>query len=115
MPYQPHAQFDPSLIFRGITGAGESLGAGIADFRKRREQAEAQLAGSFAPFTTLRNANLLSDQEISEFNKGNANQRHALITAATPRLLQNFQTERERNDNSYKSGLVSHYSRGFKY
>lgn len=102
MPYAPQSHFDPSLIFQGIAGAGQSIGSGIADAKKKREEAEAQMAGSWFGFNTLSQANLISDEEKTKFLSGNANQRNAIVMSATPRLLQKFQEKKEANEQAYR-------------
>lgn len=99
MPYDPKTQFDPGLILEGIGGLGKGIGAGLADMRKRREEAEAQMAGSLFGFNTLKTAGLLSDDEERKFHEGNANQRNAIVMAATPRLVNAMQEKRLAKEN----------------
>lgn len=98
MPYAPGEHFDPSLIFRGPAMAGEAIGGGIADMLKKQKEAEAQAAGSLIQFQTLKNAGLLSPEEETMFHNGNANKKAAIVTSATPRLLEKFRTQKEQND-----------------
>lgn len=54
------------------------------------------MAGSLIAFNTLDRANLLSDDEKTQFHTGNANQRNAIVTSAMPRVAQLFQTAKEK-------------------
>jgi hypothetical protein len=87
MPYDPQTQFQPGLISQGFQG----LGQGVSDMIKKQKDAEAQMAGAQIHFDLLKKSGLMSPEEITQFNTGNANQRNAIVTAAAPRLLQKFQ------------------------
>lgn len=96
MPYNPQEQFDHRLIFNGIAGGGQNLGEGIADLQKKRKEAEAQAAGAMVQFQTLKQAKLLTPEEETNFLNGNANKKNAIVTSATPRLMQFLQTQKEK-------------------
>lgn len=88
--------FDASLIYRGLAGAGDNIGSGIADLIKKQKQSDAEMAGAMIHFNTLRQAGLLSPEEITEFNNGNSNRRNAIVMAAVPRLAEKFRTDQEK-------------------
>lgn len=88
--------FDARLILQGLAGGGENIANGITDMIKKQKQSDAEMAGSMIHFNTLRQAGLLSPEEITDFNNGNSNKRNAIVMAAVPRLAEKFQTDKER-------------------
>lgn len=102
MGYAPGTQFDPSLIFKGISGAGESIGGGISDLIKKRKHEEEQNAFNQTAFQTLATAKgpdgqpILTEEEKQRFTSGNLNVRNGIVAAGGARAINVFQTAKEK-------------------
>lgn len=106
MPYSPESQFTPFQA-AGIASQGfQMLGDGIAKALEKKKEAEAQAAGAEFGFNTLKQAGLISHEEETKFLSGNANAKNAIVMAATPRLLQKFQQQKEQNDQDYRMSML---------